>query len=208
MSIVPKGFQNLGYFIVEPAIKPACFDLPCEKIISLSDCIVNIHPQITLEDFELSPIKKLAENGLFSLSDRRFTHLSDALVFYRKTAKNTDGLRIVGQFAAADIIERYKQGEIPPGCLCDENIAPNGFLGGEILGEDGGLHSYLCNGFEQDLREKFPITWNEWGLIANNYEELRAFADFIEGEGEPVDWLPYLLFDYTPQQSRRKGLPN
>ena len=37
MGIVPKGFQNIGYYLVEPIIPPACFDLPCKRLLSLSE---------------------------------------------------------------------------------------------------------------------------------------------------------------------------
>ncbi len=194
MGIVPKGFQNIGYYLVEPIIPPACFDLPCKRLLSLSDCIANIYPPQT-ED--LSPrMMKLAEEARFSPAESRFSRLKDALVFYKEFSEKADGLRIVGQFAAKDIAGRFisENGF----CPCEENLEPKMLLGGEILGFDGGLHSYLCNGLDKNLRERFAIRWNGWGLIESSYEEMRTFAAFIQGQGEPVDWLPYLLFDYTP----------
>ena len=194
MSIVPKGFQNIGYYLVEPIIPPACFDLPCKRLLSLSDCIANIYPP---QAESLSPrMMKLAEEARFSPAESRFSRLKDALVFYKEFSEKADGLRIVGQFAAKDIAGRFisENGF----CPCEENLEPKMLLGGEILGFDGGLHSYLCNGLDKDLRKKFAIQWNGWGLIENSYEEMRTFAAFIQGQGEPVDWLPYLLFDYTP----------
>ena len=117
-------------------------------------------------------------------------------MFYKEFSEKADGLRIVGQFAAKDIAVRFisENGF----CPCEENLEPKMLLGGEILGFDGGLHSYLCNGLDKNLRERFAIRWNGWGLIESSYEEMRTFAAFIQGQGEPVDWLPYLLFDYTP----------
>lgn len=194
MGIVPSGFQNIGYYLVEPIIPPACFDLPCKRLLSLSDCIANIYPPQT-ED--LSPrMMKLAEEARFSPAENRFSRLKDALVFYKEFSEKADGLRIVGQFAAKDIAGRFisENGF----CPCEENLVPKMLLGGEILGFDGGLHSYLCNGLDKNLRERFAIRWNGWGLIESSYEEMRTFAAFIQGQGEPVDWLPYLLFDYTP----------
>ena len=194
MGIVPKGFQNIGYYLVEPIIPPACFDLPCKRLLSLSDCIANIYPPQT-ED--LSPrMMKLAEEARFSPAESRFSRLKDVLVFYKEFSEKADGLRIVGQFAAKDIAGRFiSENDF---CPCEENLEPKMLLGGEILGFDGGLHSYLCNGLDKNLRERFAIRWNGWGLIENSYEEMRTFAAFIQGQGEPVDWLPYLLFDYTP----------
>ena len=194
MGIVPKGFQNIGYYLVEPIIPPACFDLPCKRLLSLGDCIANIYPPQT-ED--LSPrMMKLAEEARFSPAESRFSRLKDALVFYKEFSEKADGLRIVGQFAAKDIAGRFiSENDF---CPCEENLEPKMLLGGEILGFDGGLHSYLCNGLDKNLRERFAIRWNGWGLIENSYEEMRTFAAFIQGQGEPVDWLPYLLFDYTP----------
>ena len=140
MGIVPKGFQNIGYYLVEPIIPPACFDLPCKRLLSLSDCIANIYPPQT-ED--LSPrMMKLAEEARFSPAESRFSRLKDALVFYKEFSEKADGLRIVGQFAAKDIAGRFisENGF----CPCEENLEPKMLLGGEILGFDGGLHSYLC----------------------------------------------------------------
>ena len=194
MSIVPKGFQNIGYYLVEPIIPPACFDLPCKRLLSLSDCIANIYPPQT-ED--LSPrMMKLAEDARFLSAESRFSRLKDALLVYKEYSEKADGLRIVGRFAAKDIAGRFisENGF----CPCEENLEPKMLLGGEILGFDGGLHSYLCNGLDKNLRERFAIRWNGWGLIESSYEEMRTFAAFIQGQGEPVDWLPYLLFDYTP----------
>ena len=122
--------------------------------------------------------------------------MKDALEFYKEFSEKADGLRIVGQFVAKDIAGRFiSENDF---CLCGENLEPKMLLGGEILGFDGGLHSYLCNGLDKNLREEFAIRWNGWGLIENSYEELRTFAAFIQGQGEPAEWLPYLLFDYTP----------
>ena len=195
MSIVPKGFQNIGYYLVEPITPPACFDLSCKRLLSLSDCIANIYPR---QAESLSPqMVKLAEEARFSPAERRFARLKDALAFYKEFSERADGLRIVAQFAAKDIAEKSILKENPI-CLCGENLEPKMLLGGEILGFDGGLHSYLCNGLDQDLRKKFAMRWNSWGLIENSYVEMRTFAAFIQGQGEPVDWLPYLLFDYTP----------
>lgn len=191
---MPKGFQNIGYYLVEPVIPPACFDLPCKRLLSLSDCIANIYPPQTEN---LSPrMMKLAEEARFSPAESRFSRLKDALAFYKEFSEKADGLRIVGQFAAKDIAGRFiSENDF---CPCEENLEPKMLLGGEILGFDVGLHSYLCNGLDKNLREEFAIRWNGWGLIKNSYEEMRTFAAFIQSQGEPVDWLPYLLFDYTP----------
>lgn len=195
MSIVPKGFQNIGYYLVEPITPPACFDLACNKLLSLSDCIANIYPP---QAESLSPrMMKLAEDARFLSAESRFPRLKDALLVYKEYSEKADGLRIVGRFAAKDIARRVISEE-NSFCLCGENLEPKIFLGGEILGFDGGLHSYLCNGLDKVLRKKFAIRWNGWGLIENSYEEMRTFAAFIQGQGEPIDWLPYLLFDYTP----------
>ena len=195
MSIVPEGFRNIGYYLAEPAKTPARFGLPCKRLLSLSDCIVNIYPPASEE--HSPPVKKLIEEALFSPAESRFSRLRDALMFYEEFRGRAKGLRIAGQYAAEDIGSRFISDE-DPFCICEEDLEPKTLLGGEILGYDGGFHSYLCNGLEKELRQNFTIRWNDWGLIGNSYGEMRVFADFMKGLGEPVNWLPYLLFDYTP----------
>ena len=88
MGIVPKGFQNIGYYLVEPIIPPACFDLPCKRLLSLSDCIANIYPPQT-ED--LPPrMMKLAEEAQFSPVESRFSRLKDALEFYKEFSEKAE----------------------------------------------------------------------------------------------------------------------
>ncbi len=198
MNDAMNRLKNMGYFLVEPIAKPACFDLPCTRLLSLSNCIVQIFPEPAERFCKDLPVWNLIEEGRFSPSDGRFLVLRDALMFYEQLKTEVNGLRIIGQFAETDVIRRFVSGCENEVFLCKETVAPKKLLGGEILGEDGGLHSYLCNGFEKDLRKKFFVQWNDWGLIQNSYEEMRVFAEFLQGRGEPVEWLPYLLFDYTP----------
>lgn len=195
LSIIPKGFRIVGYFLVEATARPACFALPCKRLLSLSDCIANIYPP---EAERTSPsMMTLAETALFSPGEGRFARRKDALAWYGKYSRQAEGLHIVGQCMREDLVGRFLR-EAESLCRGEEAAEPKTLLGGEILGFDGGLHSYLCNGLDKDLRDKFPIRWNSWGLIENSYEEMCAFASFIQGLGETVDWLPCLLFDYTP----------
>ena len=198
MNDAMNRLQNIGYFLVEPIAKPACFDLPCTRLLSLSDCIVRIFPDPAERIHQDLPVWNLIKEGRFSPSDGRFSVLRDALKFYEQFKTEVNALRVIGQFAETDVVRRFVSGCESAVFLCKETVTPKKLLGGEILGEDGGLHSYLCNGLEKDLRKKFAVQWNDWGLIQNSYEEMRVFAEFLQGQGEPVEWLPYLLFDYTP----------
>lgn len=195
MHIIPKGFRNIGYYLVEAIAPPACFALPCKRLLSLSDCIANIYPPQT--ERMSSSMMTLVETARFSPAEGRFSRREDALAWYRAYSRQVEGLRVVGQFIKEDFAGRFLC-EAEPLCHEEEISEPKMLLGGEILGLDGGLDSYLCNGLDKDLRDHFSIRWNSWGLIENSYEEMCAFASFIKGQGEPVDWLPYLLFDYTP----------
>lgn len=69
-------------------------------------------------------------------------------------------------------------------------------MGFDILGYDmGGFHSYLCNGLEKDLKEKFNITPNKYGLY-DNYELLLKGAEYISTDevgAEPALWQPWAI---------------
>ena len=74
------------------------------------------------------------------------------------------------------------------------------FIGYDIIGLEWGgfIHSYLCNGLQKDIAEKFPLTVNDYSLIQNPYEQVKEFADYIQGKGEPVYWIPVAMYEHTP----------
>ncbi|WP_339147903.1 MULTISPECIES: hypothetical protein [unclassified Sutcliffiella] len=73
------------------------------------------------------------------------------------------------------------------------------FIGYEILGyENGGFHSYLCNGLEKDFNEHFKFTLNQNGFIPS-LEEAARYCGYSNEEDvgtEPVLWLPWAIYEY------------
>ncbi len=71
-----------------------------------------------------------------------------------------------------------------------ENKVEGDVIGFELIGPDGNLyHSHLCYSFEKELRHKFDIELNEYGLIPNEKKkgEIERFAN-----DESESGLPYL----------------
>lgn len=66
-------------------------------------------------------------------------------------------------------------------------------LGYDIIGIEAGgdFHSFHCNDLTNDLKHKFGITINEFGLIENceNWNEIMEFMNDQENGFEPVPWF-------------------
>ncbi|MCC8358926.1 hypothetical protein [Salinimicrobium sediminilitoris] len=67
------------------------------------------------------------------------------------------------------------------------------FLGFDIIGIEvgGDFHSFHCHDLSTDLKEKFGLTINEFGLIENfeNWDELMEFMNDESNGFEPVPWF-------------------
>jgi hypothetical protein len=72
-------------------------------------------------------------------------------------------------------------------------------FGYEILGWDnGGFHSYLCNGFEKNISREYELAINEFGVIQNSYTMVKEFAKYLADKGgEPLIWLPFSIFELS-----------
>jgi len=73
-------------------------------------------------------------------------------------------------------------------------------LGWEVLCYDyGGFHSWLCNGLEGDVAEKYGIRPNEAGFITSAPEASVA-AEYCSRQdvgAEPGFWAPWLVVEYA-----------
>ena len=83
--------------------------------------------------------------------------------------------------------------------LKGRTIMPGGMqLGFEPLVFDGALScSWLCNGLEKDIKERFGISPNKYGLI-ELFEDACKSIEYISREdvgAEPGLWLPWLLIE-------------
>ena len=55
----------------------------------------------------------------------------------------------------------------------------------------------MDNNLEDVIKENFDLkTSPDTGLIQNKFEEAEKFANLIQGMGEPVYWVPYLVYEY------------
>ena len=213
------NFQMIGYYIVDPVIKPEYISLPCKTLLSISPCICDIHPNLNNCFWDKHDADRTAykaqlglSNGAFSklLStvaelfnsklldvDGRFISLADAHSFYNSYLSNRIDAKIIGVALLQDNVEKLI-GEYWGLNAAAPRKTPEQkqLLGGEIIGFDGGsFHSYLCNGLEKDISKQYTIITNDCGTIQNDYSQIQQFADYIQGKGEPVLWLPCLLYN-------------
>jgi len=247
------NFLNFGYYIIEPFPTPEYLNLTCEQILTISECICNVHPSLELYRNQCKRAKILRNQGEFSLAnsnfdttlltgllfrpepepqllqykkslslsdeeftelqevilrlydersldvDSRFTKLSDALLFCKKYLYNQPNIKVV----SLALEKAYKDAFIEEAGKCLnatllENQKNDGdFLGYDILGwEFGSFHTYLCNGLNQDISDKYPLEVNKYGLLQNPYSQVKIFSEYIDGEGEPVMWLPFAVYEH------------
>ena len=195
--------QCIGYYIVEKSIKPEWMDIPCKEILNVSSCICNIYPNVW--EGKENEISYLFENKRLDV-DGRFTNLADAKDIFNKYLYKVNNLKIVGICTSKENIEQLKNDEnfginAP---VSNENIEGKN-IGCDILGADNGnFHSYLCNDLEKEIKKKYKVLFTENGLIANEYKEVEKMAKYIKELGEPVDWLPYILYEYTESINHSK----
>lgn len=216
-------FLTFGYYIVAPVLKPDYIGLNCASILSASECICDFHPSLDgslwlnhqqeqkayqetlgLTDEKFDEMKALVctlhvEHRLDN--DSRFLALSDAVSFYQTYLCRLKDLRIIE--LALEVRDQPLILEETEG---DTNVAvpltaiqPGGtLLGYELLGWDYcSFHSYLCNGLDKHIAEKFPLQVNEVGLMQHSYSQVKAFAKHIEHKGEPVCWVPFALYEHA-----------
>lgn len=197
----------LGYYICRCEECPEYLNNLSDMILSVSDCMCTHEPQIDLshgwkpngdnkdyidKNFECTAdylrmseeINRLFNNNLF-FTDGRFLRLDDAKYFFDTYFNSGDYKLIVARMDT-----KYKE------LLCDDFTMNNECtgenlyeqLGCDIIGWDiSGFHSFLCN----SLQENYPtLRFNKYGLINENYSVAEDIAMEIQGQGEPVEWIP------------------
>lgn len=182
-----------------------------EKFPDLKKCLWINYPEsnkkqyqkyLMLSDEEFSDfsllVADLFNNKLLS-ADVRFSTLEDTMRIYN-FLKNVDGYRILGVYTDEDCFKEYEnEGLFKIVLSGKENPVPGQKIGYEILGcENCGngsfsLDSYIINSLYEVI-EAQPNTKilidNQTGLIQNTFEEVKAFCDMIQGQGEYVVWTP------------------
>lgn len=182
-----------------------------EKFPDLKKCLWINYPEsnkkqyqkyLMLSDEEFSDfsllVADLFNNKLLS-ADVRFSTLEDTMRIYN-FLKNVDGYRILGVYTDEDSFKEYEnEGLFKIVMSGKENPVPGQKIGYEILGcENCGngsfsFDSYIINSLYEVI-EAQPNTKilidNQTGLIQNTFEEVKAFCDMIQGQGEYVVWTP------------------
>lgn len=73
-------------------------------------------------------------------------------------------------------------------------------LGCESLGKGYfSFDSYIINSLNEALEQQTDnslIIDTQTGLIQNTYEEIKQYCSFIQGQGEPVIWTPYEVYEF------------
>ncbi|WP_417857744.1 hypothetical protein [Xanthomarina gelatinilytica] len=73
------------------------------------------------------------------------------------------------------------------------NLEKNEFLGYDIIGIEAGgdFHSFHCNDLSNDLKDKFGIKINDFGLIETfeNWDKLMEYMNDESNGFEPVPWF-------------------
>jgi hypothetical protein len=71
--------------------------------------------------------------------------------------------------------------------------------GYEILGAEvgGSFHSFLCNYLEVPYQQQLQVRFNDYGLIADYADAVRAaeFTNLPTTGAEPVPWYPWVLIE-------------
>ena len=220
---------NFGYYITKPASKPEYISLKCSHILTVSDCICSLHPNLKatfwqnkeyeeerrdyqkllgISDVEFNNLK-VEVSGIFADYHldvgSRFTMLSEALHFREKYLRSLN-LKVISIALEDEFKDILRDFIIEDRCMNNieaDLILVNQEAGGELIGYDilgwdtSGFHSYLCNGLDKDILEKYDLSVNNVGLIQNDYEDVKIFAEHIKDKGEPVDWLPFSVYEHT-----------
>jgi hypothetical protein len=217
-------FLNFGYYIAEPAPTLEWSGVKCRQILTATDCICNLHPNMKgsfwisanedsskqhdeyqkllgISDDEFSVLKEFVAR-LFDVGkidvDGRFVDLADAAEFSVRYLANIPAAKIISLHLSEDFREEFVKGlpkmNAPIFADCTETTGE--FLGYDILGWDwGAFHSFHCNALTEVISEKYCLELNDFGLIQNSYSQVKEFAEYIDGKGEPVLWLPFAVYE-------------
>lgn len=216
------GNFTFGYYIIAPVLKPNHIGWDCDLILSASECICDFHPNLNGSLWLNHPQEQKEYQKALGLSDQdfaemiafvctlhtehrldhdsRFLTLSDASTFcqtYLSHLKDLHLIELAVDTGDRSILLEEIDGQTNIITPLNEVQSGGRLLGYEILGWDYcSFHSYLCNGLEKDIAERYPLQVNEMGLMQHAYLEVKEFAKYIEHKGEPVCWLPFAIYQH------------
>lgn len=203
---------NLGYYICQIEDTPPYLKKISNKFISLSGCLCTHEPQISLchgwrphgDNIEYMKKHGLTEEQYLNYSneiqnafdnkkfffDGRFTDEKDAKYFYYKYFKSDR--YILTSFATEGA---YFEKLVNDGFEQSKQLISlhtKQILGYDIIGWDiGGFHSFLCNSLHEEFEE---ITFSKYGLVELDFSIVKKMAESIQGRGEPVEWVPVIIY--------------
>ncbi len=209
-----EKFYTIGYYIRKAENIPDWLGIPSEKLLSASTCLNEAHPPMDLvmsstgwrtgSDFTADAKEYRAKYGFNEkeLSDM----LGDADELFDKGLLCSDSRLIIGK-TAEDFYKKHYMGKgfmLIGICTTQKYIdilkedmpikaeTPCGRpIGRDILGYDVcSFHSFLCNSLHKDNK---TARFNKYCLLDNTFEETEQIAKSIEGLGEPVDWIPFVI---------------
>lgn len=217
---------NMGYYIVEDVIKPSFISFSCDRLISSSNCICNMHPDLRgcfwmgyrdekkaykqklgLSDEEYIKmsecVSELFRKGMLEVNDR-FNSLDTALEFCRTYLNKCENIHIIGLFTTDKyikvLLEQFENPQYFKQIVPDTGRTDikKRFMGCEIIGYDMGLDNPHSYLCNSLDKELIGhgLLTDKWGLIQNDFEQAQEFAELIQGKGEPVDWIPVKLYEY------------
>lgn len=205
------SFQVIGYYICETVEAPEWLRGVSSRVLSVSGCIGERHPKwecflggfrkgksreyqkaLGMDDEQYKALLEAA-NRLFTHKqidiDSRFLRLSDAQDLYKKYFFNLP-CRVVSISTAPEyfsVLAEEMAGSNSNGSMSGI-LDDSRCLGCDILGWDSsGFHSFLCNSLEKQLPD---AKFNGVGLLENVFSDVTRFAGMIQGQGEPVVWVP------------------
>lgn len=206
-----NSFVTIGYYICDKTESPSYLEFDTESFISVSDCLCDHEPQIVYchgwkphgddpeyihryfadkeEYIKMSvEIWELFSHNLFSM-DGRFLHKKDAVYFY-----NTYFAAYDCTLVTVSTKERYSElsSDNSDKKEYERSEAEGRFIGCDIIGWDiSGFHSFMCNSLHKEFDD---ISFNKYGLLDESFEKAEKMAEKIHGMGEPVDWIPVMIY--------------
>lgn len=204
-----EQFKVIGYYVCETKDSPEWLRGISKKVLSVSGCIGEQHPKWEsfmgglrkAERREYQNILKMSDGQYEEFSetavrlftqkkidiDSRFLHFSDARDFCERYSFDLP-CRIVSISTTSEYFAVLAEELKDSNCSMSGEIDDSLCLGSDILGWDiSGFHSFLCNSLQKELPD---ARFNEIGLLENDFCQVARFAKIIEGQGEPVVWVP------------------
>jgi hypothetical protein len=140
-----------------------------------------------------------------------FLTLNDAVTFAERFLRREAGFRLLGIGLPSSIVDHFLAEEAPGPSIGTPGVykavssrldleTHGSVLGWEVLCYDyGGFHSWLCNGLENAVAERFGVRTNEVGFIAAEADASVA-AEYCGQEdvgAEPGFWAHWLVMEYS-----------